>query len=157
MLNFTLQKLLSSSISFTVVCCIFWRSLSKSSLKLLVTMWIFKANLLYNVLLSDYMDYITRLSLVLSTLFCKTLKIYHFKVLLFFDEHSRFTGPQGKGETISVTPFGHSAPPHRHLDISRAIAADILYIILFYCLSTAMLANLYLISCWQLAIIYSFI
>ena len=93
------------------------------------------------------MDYITRLSLVLSTLFCKTLKIYHFKVLLFFDEHSRFTGPQGKGETISVTPFGHSAPPHRHLDISQAIAADILYIILFYCLSTAMLANLYLISC----------
>ena len=100
------------------------------------------------------MDCITRLSLVLSTLFCKTLKIYHFKVLLFFDEHSRFTGPQGKGEAISVTPLGHSpsppfppppSPSHRHLDISRAIPANILYIILFYCLSIAMLANLYLI------------
>ena len=95
------------------------------------------------------MDCITRLSLVLSTLFCKTLKIYHFKVLLLFDEHSRFTGPQGKGEAISVTPLGHSPPPsppsHRHLDISQAIPANILYIILFYCLSIAMLANLYLI------------
>ena len=37
-----------------VICCIAWRSLRKSSVKLLVTIWISKVNLLCNSLLSDY-------------------------------------------------------------------------------------------------------
>ena len=43
----------------------------------------------------------------------------------FFDEHSRFTGQQGKGEGIldRVTPLYHFQPLHRHLDISLMIAA----------------------------------
>ena len=42
----------------------------------------------------------------------------------FFDEHSRFTGQQGKGEGIleRVTPLYHFQPLHRHLDISLMIA-----------------------------------
>ena len=54
LLNVTLYKLLSSSISFTVICWIIWRLLRKSSIKLLVTIWMFKVNLLCNSLLSDY-------------------------------------------------------------------------------------------------------
>ena len=42
---------------------------------------------------------------------------------VFFHEHSQFTGQQGKGEAISLTPLYHLHPLHRHLDISRAIAA----------------------------------
>ena len=41
----------------------------------------------------------------------------------FFDEHSRITGLQGKGEGIPLTPHYHFHPLHRHLDISRAITA----------------------------------
>ena len=41
----------------------------------------------------------------------------------FFNEHSRITGLQGKGEDISLTPHYHFHLLHRHLDISRAITA----------------------------------
>ena len=43
---------------------------------------------------------------------------------MFCHEHSRFTGQQGKVETISLTPLHHFHPLHRHLDISRAITAE---------------------------------
>ena len=42
----------------------------------------------------------------------------------FFHEHSRITELQGKGEGISLTRHYHFHPLHRHLDISRAIAAE---------------------------------
>ena len=42
----------------------------------------------------------------------------------FFHEHSRFTGQQGKGEDIYLTPLYHFYPLHRHLDISRAVTAE---------------------------------
>ena len=47
-----------------------------------------------------------------------------FSTWVFFHEHSRFTGQQGKGEGIYLTPLYHFHPLHRHLDISRAITAE---------------------------------
>ena len=47
-----------------------------------------------------------------------------FFYLGFFHEHSLFTGQQGKGEGIFLTPLYHFQPLHRHLDISRAITAE---------------------------------
>ena len=47
-----------------------------------------------------------------------------FSIWLFFHDHSRFTGLQGKVEGISLTPQCHFKPFHRHLDFSRAITAD---------------------------------
>ena len=47
-----------------------------------------------------------------------------FSIWVFFHEHSRITGLQGKGEGISLTPHYHFHPLHRQLDISQAIAAE---------------------------------
>ena len=47
-----------------------------------------------------------------------------FSIWVFFHEHSRITGLQGKGEGISLTPHYHFHPSHRHLDISRTITAE---------------------------------
>ena len=47
-----------------------------------------------------------------------------FSMWVFFHKHSRFTGQQGKGEGIYLTPLYHFHPLHRHLDISRAITAE---------------------------------
>ena len=44
-------------------------------------------------------------------------------IWVFFHEHLRFTMQQGQGEAISLTPLYHFHPHHRHVDISRAIAA----------------------------------
>ena len=49
---------------------------------------------------------------------------FFFSIWVFFYEHSRFTGQQGKGEGIYLTPLYHFHPLHRHLDISRAIIAE---------------------------------
>ena len=46
-----------------------------------------------------------------------------FLMWVFFHKHSRFTGQQGKGEAISLSPLYHVRSLHRHLDISRAITA----------------------------------
>ena len=45
-------------------------------------------------------------------------------IWVFFHEHSLITGLQGKGEVISLTPYYHFLPLHKHLDISRAITAE---------------------------------
>ena len=47
-----------------------------------------------------------------------------FSIWVFFHEHSRFTRQQGKVEAISLTPLYYFHPLHRHLDISRVIAAE---------------------------------
>ena len=44
---------------------------------------------------------------------------FFFSIWVFFHEHSQFTGQQGKGEAISLTPLYHFHPLHRHLDISH--------------------------------------
>ena len=51
------------------------------------------------------------------------LTIY-FSIWVFFHNHSRITGLQGKGEGISLTPHYHFHPLHKHLDNSRAITAE---------------------------------
>ena len=48
---------------------------------------------------------------------------FFFSIWVFFHEHSRITGLQGKKEGISLTPHYHYHPLHRHLDISRVITA----------------------------------
>ena len=47
-----------------------------------------------------------------------------FSMWVFFHEHSKITGLQGKGEDISLTPHYHFHPLHRRLDISRAITVE---------------------------------
>ena len=39
---------------------------------------------------------------------------FFFSILVFFHEHSRMTGLQGKGEGISLTPHYHFHPLYRH-------------------------------------------
>ena len=51
-------------------------------------------------------------------------KIVFFSIWVFFHVHSRFTGQQGKGEAICLTPLYHFLPLHRHLDISQVITAE---------------------------------
>ena len=49
---------------------------------------------------------------------------YYFSICVFFHNHSRIAGLQGKGEGISLTPHYRFHPLHRHLDISRTITAE---------------------------------
>ena len=49
---------------------------------------------------------------------------FFFSIWVFFYEHSRITGLQGKGEGISLTPHNRLHLLHRHLAISRAITAE---------------------------------
>ena len=49
---------------------------------------------------------------------------FFFSIWVCFCGHSRFTGQQGKGETISLTPLYHFQPFQRHLDINRPITAE---------------------------------
>ena len=54
--------------------------------------------------------------------FC--FSVLFLSIRLFFHDHSRITGLQGKGEGVSVTPHYHFHPLHRHLDINWAITAE---------------------------------
>ena len=47
-----------------------------------------------------------------------------FSIWVFFHEHSRFTGQQGKGQATSLTPLSHFHQFHRHLEINWAITAE---------------------------------
>ena len=49
---------------------------------------------------------------------------FFFSSWVFFYEHSRLTGQQGKGEAIFLTSLYHFNPCNRHLGTSRAITAD---------------------------------
>ena len=52
------------------------------------------------------------------------LDVDFFFIWVFFHNHSRITGLQGKGEGISLTPHYHFHPLQRYLDISWAITAE---------------------------------
>ena len=52
------------------------------------------------------------------------LRDFLFSIWVFFHNHSRITGLQGKGERISLTHHYHFHPLHRHLDICRAITVE---------------------------------
>ena len=51
-----------------------------------------------------------------------------FSIWVFFHEHSRITGLQGKGEGISLTPHYHFDTHYRHWDISQAAEISTLHI-----------------------------
>ena len=65
---------------------------------------------------------------IISLIYCRIRRIssflFRFYIWVFFDEHSRITGLQGKGESIYLTPHYHFHLLHRHLDISRMITAQ---------------------------------
>ena len=50
--------------------------------------------------------------------------ILFFSIYVFFQEHSRFTGQEGKEEAISLTPFYHLQLLYRHLHIIWVITAE---------------------------------
>ena len=52
------------------------------------------------------------------------LLLAFFSVLVSFQELSQFTGQQGKGKVIFLTPLYQFQRLHRHLDISQAITAE---------------------------------
>ena len=45
-------------------------------------------------------------------------------IYIFFHKHSQFTGLQGKGEAISLTPLYDFHPFHKYLEVSRAVTAE---------------------------------
>ena len=49
---------------------------------------------------------------------------YFFFIWIFFHDHSRITGLQGKKEDIFLSPLYHLHPLHRHLHINQAITAE---------------------------------
>ena len=57
-----------------------------------------------------------------SDIFDKSFSFFLF-FYLFFYEHSRLTGQQGKGDAISLTPLYPFHSFHRHLYISLTIIA----------------------------------
>ena len=59
-----------------------------------------------------------------SVSIARFLKTPFFSVWVFFHDHSRITGLQGKEEGISLTLHYHFHPLHRYLHISRAITAE---------------------------------
>ena len=62
---------------------------------------------------------------VLMTVLAKLTR--SFSIWVFFHEHSRFTGHQGKGETISLTLLYHIYPVYRHLDTVQLLQRAHLY------------------------------
>ena len=61
---------------------------------------------------------------VMQRQFFVCLFVCFFSIWVFFHEHSRITGLQGKRECISLTPHYHFHRLHRHLGISRAITVE---------------------------------
>ena len=49
--------------------------------------------------------------------------LFFFSIRVFFHQHSRIAGLQGKGESIFLIPQYHFHPLHRKLAISRTITA----------------------------------
>ena len=72
------------------------------------------------------------MKLIIVILFQKSLVFFVFVFIflfifffwVFFDNHSRITGLQGKGEGIYLTPHCHFHPLHRHVYISQTIIAE---------------------------------
>ena len=62
--------------------------------------------------------------LVQYWILCSCFFFFFFSIWVFFHEHSRFTGKQGKKEAISLTPLYRFHPLHRHLDISLVTTAE---------------------------------
>ena len=50
--------------------------------------------------------------------------LFFHSIGVFFHDHSRITGLQGKGKGISVTPHYHFHPLRGYFDIGRAIAVE---------------------------------
>ena len=52
------------------------------------------------------------------------LRNLFLSIRVFFHDHSRTTGLQGKEDAISLTPHYHFHPLHRHLGINRVVTAE---------------------------------
>ena len=82
-----------------------------------------KIRIIYPQVIYSITDDLLLEILGLESIHGRFLTLFFFSTWVFFHEHSRITGLQGKGEGISLTPHYHFHPLHRHLDISRAITA----------------------------------
>ena len=71
-----------------------------------------------------YMDIIPTIEICALDLERKGKLSNCFSIWVFFHEHSRITGLQGKGESIFLTRYYHLHPLQRQLDISRAIPVE---------------------------------
>ena len=81
-----------------------------------------KHNLLPNVSHPKALEPLSFLGCIRPYIIC--FFVCFVSIWIFFPEHSRFTGQQGKGEAISVILLYNFHPLHRHLNISRAIPAE---------------------------------
>ena len=52
------------------------------------------------------------------------LVLFLLSIWVFFYEHSRFIGQQGKGEAISLISLYHFHSLHKQLDVSQTIIAE---------------------------------
>ena len=98
--------------------------ISKSDTKTLFVVKIKNSQKTKNVRKICHSQHTSRRLLVQSQQWRHTNNVFFFSMWVFFHEHSRIAGLQGKGEGISLTPHYHFHPLHRHLDISRAITAE---------------------------------
>ena len=89
-----------------------WQVMNVSNLLKMINFW--RRCFFNNIIFEVFFSYIV---ILLN-------QVGFFSTWVFFLEYSRFTGQQGKGEAISLTPFYHFHPLQRHLDISRAITAE---------------------------------
>ena len=87
-------------------------------------LWCFEKVLLSKMmLLSNKMLYDATYLLLIFCRFFYVCFVF-FSIWVFFHNHSRITGLQGKGKGIPLTPHYDFHPLHRHLDINRGITAD---------------------------------
>ena len=78
---------------------------------------------------------------------------FFFSIGVFFHDHSRITGVQGKGEGISLTPPYHFQPLHRYLDMSWVITAESLPLLISN--SRTRIGNLWFPSASRLPLSYA--
>ena len=76
------------------------------------------------VLRSSHQDVFCNIAIANLCSISFSIFFFFFAIWVFFYEHSRITGLQGKGKGISLTPLYHFHQLQRHLDISRAITAE---------------------------------
>ena len=105
---------------------VFFRTLRDKSVHMSYWIILFYQKSTCNVMFVSYTYYHMESLIYLPLISWRFFFFFFFfsSIWGFFHEHSRFTGQQGKGEGIYLTPLYHFHPLHRHSDISRAITAE---------------------------------
>ena len=80
--------------------------------------------LLYKQLLLSNLKLTLKCKIVLFEIYQIKVFLFFFFIWVFFHEHLRITGHQGKREAISLTSLYHFHQPHGHVDNSLAIIVE---------------------------------